>query len=186
MPEYLSPGVYVEEVDSGRGRSKVPAPRRPRSLAWLPQVRPTPGTGDQLDAVRRHLRRPRRGGTAQPAHGRRLPLARRLRLFPQRRRSMLHHPHRSSESSSNSRKVRAAPIPSQSSKAVPSLTVSPRPRPTEDITVEVAPPSGEAPPEGDLHIEDPHGAGRRRSTRTSTSASAAARTSPKPSTPPAG
>ena len=42
MPQYLSPGVYVEEVDSGSRPSRASAPRSPPSSGWPPPVRSTP------------------------------------------------------------------------------------------------------------------------------------------------
>ncbi|MDZ4722099.1 MAG: phage tail sheath family protein [Roseiflexaceae bacterium] len=50
-------------------------------------------------------------------------------------------------------KPATAQIPTKASKAIPSLTVTPRGAPERDIQIEVAPPTGEAPPEGSFTLK---------------------------------
>ena len=86
MPNYLSPGVYIEEVQAasrpiegvghGRGGLRGPCPARSRQHA---------GDGHELEPVRRLVRR---------LHGGVVPRARGLRLLPQRRHDRLHRPDR--------------------------------------------------------------------------------------------
>ena len=93
MPEYLSPGVYIQEVDSGPRPIEGVGTATAAFVGLRRQRAGQPAhPGHQLDAVRRDLRRHRGRGAAQPLHGRGLPAPRRIRLLPQRRRALLHHP----------------------------------------------------------------------------------------------
>ena len=108
MPTYLSPGVYVEEVQRltthrGRGHGG-------RRLRGLRVRRPVPHAdpGDELEPVRRPVRRLRRG---------QLPGPRGLRVLQQRRRIGVHRPGRqdgedgdgASRRSPSSSRCRASP-----------------------------------------------------------------------------
>ena len=86
MPQYLSPGVYVEEVDSG-SRPIEGVGTAVAAFVGLAHARPVqhPDPGQQLDAVRVHVRRVRAGL---------LPGPRRLRLLHERRRQLLRRPDR--------------------------------------------------------------------------------------------
>ena len=86
MPQYLSPGVYVEEVDSG-SRPIEGVGTAVAAFVGLADARPVqhPDPDQQLDAVRVHVRRVR---------ARHLPGARRLRLLHERRRQLLRRPDR--------------------------------------------------------------------------------------------
>ena len=81
MPTYLSPGVYVEEVelreqaDRGRGHRHRGVHRHGAEGTGEPAH-----PGDQLAPVRREVRR---------HHRRRVPRPRRVRLLPQRWRQLL-------------------------------------------------------------------------------------------------
>ena len=120
MPEYLSPGVYIQEVDSG------PRPIEGVGTAWRPSSawRRRPGQracpGHQLVAVRRNVWRTGGRRTTQSAPARRVPVARRVRLLPQRRRPLLRHPRRRRAANGKDGKVQRATsqLPSESSKAV--------------------------------------------------------------------
>ena len=87
MPQYLSPGVYVEEVDGG-SRPIEGVGTAVAAFVGLADARPVqhPDPGQQLDAV--HRRR-----SASFVAGL-LPGARRLRLLPERRRQLLRRPDR--------------------------------------------------------------------------------------------
>ena len=89
MPTYLSPGVYVEEVDSGSRPIEGVGHRR-RRLRRAGRGRPVQRAdpGAELDRVRPQLRRLRRGLVPRPI---------RLRLLPERRRQLLRRPHRPGE-----------------------------------------------------------------------------------------
>ena len=86
MPNYLSPGVYVEEVEAG-SRPIEGVGTAIAAFVGLaahgPDQRADPD--HQLGAVRRHLWR---------LHGRLVPGPRRVRLLPQRRRLGLRRAHR--------------------------------------------------------------------------------------------
>ena len=134
MPNYLSPGVYVEEVEAGSRPiegvgTAVAAFVGPRAA----RAREHADAGHELEPVRRHVRRVHRGL---------VPRARRLRLLPQRRR----RPPTSSASAPT------APMPRAPRLELPSSADKPR-KPAfrvvaleaggagNDITVEVGEPS---------------------------------------------
>ena len=87
MPNYLSPGVYVEEVEAGsrpdRGRRARPSPHSSASPRAGPTNAPTLVTNWSQFVDR--LRRLHRGLVPRP---------RRVRLLPQRRRRGLRRAHR--------------------------------------------------------------------------------------------
>ena len=86
MPNYLSPGVYVEEVEAGSRPSRASAPPSPHSSA-------SPRTGP-----RTRRRWSRTGASSSQTFGDFMrglvPGPRRVRLLPQRRRRGLRRPHR--------------------------------------------------------------------------------------------
>ena len=86
MPTYLSPGVYVEEVDSGSRpiEGVGTAVAAFVGLADDRTVQPA-DAGDQLDPVHLDVRR---------LHRRLVPRPFRLRLLPERRRQLLRRPDR--------------------------------------------------------------------------------------------
>ena len=100
------------------------------------------------------------GGRRNPHLPGALPLARRLWLLPQWRRALLCHARRPAERQRQGRQGQRRPCPA----AEPLLeggAVADRlgqgRRRTQDIEVEIAPPTGDAPPEGTLHAQDQHG-----------------------------
>ena len=148
MPEYLSPGVYVEEVDSGPrpiegagtataafvGFAPAGPANRPVLVTNWTQYVDTFGSLEEGGRRNPHL-----DGAylSHAVYGYFLNGGGRCyvtRIAP-------------SEGSSNGHKEETLQLPSRSSKAVASLTVSPKATSSGDIQVEVAPPSGEEPPE---------------------------------------
>ncbi len=154
MPEYLSPGVYVEEVDSGprpiegAGTATAafvgfapagPANRPVLVTNWTQYV-------DSFGSLEEGGRRnPHLDGAylSHAVYGYFLNGGGRCyvtRIAP-------------ANPSSNSKKDETLQLPSKSSKAMPSLTVSPKATAAEDISVEVAPPSGDEPPEATFTLK---------------------------------
>ena len=101
MPNYLSPGVYVEEVEAG-SRPIEGVGTAVAAFVGLAARGPDQRADarHQLGAVRQHLRRLHRGLVPRP---------RRLRLLPERRRRLLRRPHR--------RRLRRCPRRGPSSRA---------------------------------------------------------------------
>ncbi len=147
MPSYLSPGVYVEEVASG----SRPIEGVGTSVAAFVGPRPDgpaqrADAGDQLEPVRRVLRR---------VHRRVLPRALRLRLLQQRRLRRLRrarrrfrgrHPANGSAPAAVAASARAA-LPAGEPAQLGTFAVS-RPWPARrPLSVEVADPEGEGPAE---------------------------------------
>ena len=101
MPTYLSPGVYVEEVESGAtpprrrgyGGGRLRRARRERALQHA-------DPGEQLDRVRRDVRRVPAGVLPRPV---------RLRLLHERRRQLLRRPHRAERLRARARAPRSSP-----------------------------------------------------------------------------
>jgi phage tail sheath protein FI len=158
MPEYLSPGVYVQEVDSGPrpiegvGTACAAfvgfAPAGPANVPtlvtnWSQYV----GTFGSLDEGGR--RNPHMPGAylSHAVYGYFLNGGGRCyvtRIAPE-----------ASNGRAAAETLKAAPLqlPSKSSKAIPSITVSPKGAPVQDIEVEVAPPTGDSPPEGTFTLK---------------------------------
>jgi phage tail sheath protein FI len=158
MPEYLSPGVYVQEVDSG------PRPIEGVGTACAAFVGFAPGgpanqptlvtnwsqyvsTFGSLDEGGR--RNPHMPGAylSHAVYGYFLNGGGRCyvtRIAPE-----------ASNGRAAAQTLKAEPLqlPSKSSKAMPSLTVSPKGAPVQDIEVEVAPPTGDSPPEGTFTLK---------------------------------
>jgi uncharacterized protein len=155
MPEYLSPGVYIQEVDSGPrpiegvgtacaafvGLAPAGDPNVPVLVTnWAQYV-------DTFGALEEGGRRnPHLPGAymSHAVHGYFLNGGGRCyvtRVAP------------STNGHSNG-KLEAASVqlPSRSSRALPSLTVKAVGSPTQDIEVEVLPPSGETPPENSFTL----------------------------------
>ena len=135
MPEYLSPGVYIQEVNTGTrpiegvGTAMAAfvgfAPAGPTNTPvlvtnWSQYV-------DTFGATRRRA--------PQSAPQRRVSLARGLRLFPQRRRPLLRRARRCARTatarSADDARLKVEPqrpiaqIPGRSAKALPSITATP-------------------------------------------------------------
>lgn len=158
MPEYLSPGVYVQEVDSGPrpiegvgtacaafvGFAPAGPANQPTLVTnWSQYV----GTFGSLDEGGR--RNPHMPGAylSHAVYGYFLNGGGRCyvtRIAPE-----------ASNGRAASQTLKAEPLqlPSKSSKAIPSLTVSPKGSPVQDIEVEVAPPTGDSPPEGTFTLK---------------------------------
>ena len=154
MPEYLSPGVYVEEVDSGPrpiegagtataafvGFAPAGPANRPVLVTNWTQYVDTFGSLEEGGRRNPHL-----DGTylSHAVYGYFLNGGGRCyitRIAP-------------ANPSSNGRKDETLQLPSKSSKAMPSLTVSPKATSSEDISVEVAPPSGDEQPEATFTLK---------------------------------
>ena len=150
MPEYLSPGVYIEEVNNG------PRPIESVGTAMAAFVGFAPsGPANQPRLVTNWTQyvetfgRLQEGGTRDPhlpgaylshaVYGYFLNGGSRCyvtRLVPP------------SRGNGAGPKAEPAQLPSRASKAVPSLTITPKADVAGDVQVEVLPPSGEAPAEG--------------------------------------
>lgn len=154
MPEYLSPGVYIEEVNNGPrpiesvgtamaafvGFAPAGPANKPRLITNWTQYVETFGAIEDGGA-----RNPHMPGAflSHAVYGYFLNGGSRCyvtRLVP---------------ASSNGAGPKAEPtqLPSRSSKAVPSLSFTPKGDTSADIQVEVLPPSGEAPPDGSFTLK---------------------------------
>lgn len=146
MPEYLSPGVYIEEVDSGPrpiegvgtacaafvGFAPAGPANRPTLITNWTQYVETFGSLDE--SGRRNAHMPG-AYLSHAVYGYFLNGG--GRCYVTRIAPMI---------SSNGSKPDPLQLPSRSSKAVPSLTINPKGTPTESIQVEVSPPSNSEPP----------------------------------------
>ena len=162
MPEYLSPGVYVEEVDGGatadrRGRHGDGRVRRHGSGRAGQQA----GPGHQLVPVRRHVRRAGEGGRRNP-HMDGAYLSHAVYGYFLNGGGRCYVTRVVTES-------RTAPAPTARAAAdseplVQGAAVAHRHRQGRHrprTSVEVAPPTGEAPPEGTFTLTIRMGDGRR-------------------------
>ncbi len=152
MPEYLSPGVYIEEVNSGPrpiegvgtamaafvGFAPNGPPNRPVLItSWSQYVE----TFSSLeDGGQRNPHLPH-AFLSHAVYGYFLNGGGRCYVT------------RVQAPDGRADKPTQVQLPSRASKAVPSLTVTPKGAPTSDIQVDVAPPSGEAPPEGTFTLK---------------------------------
>jgi Bacteriophage tail sheath protein len=156
MPEYLSPGVYIQEVDSGPrpiegvgtacaafvGLAPAGPANQPVLVTNWSQYVETFGALEEGGRRNPHLPG---GYLSHAVHGYFLNGGGRCyvtRVAP----------------SSNGKDGKAGvpaqvQLPSAKSKAVPSLTIKAQGDPTQDIEVEVQPPSGDAPPEGSFTLK---------------------------------
>jgi uncharacterized protein len=153
MPEYLSPGVYIEEVNTGPrpiegvgtamaafiGFAPAGPANKPMLITNWTQYVETYGALDESGLRSAHM------PGAYLSHavygyfmngGGRCYVT---RVVPP---------------GSNGSAPKAAPLqlPSRTSKATPSLTFTPKEGEAQDIQVEIQPPSGEAPPEGSFTV----------------------------------
>lgn len=152
MPEYLSPGVYIEEVSRGPrpiegvGTAMAAfvgfAPAGPTNTPVLitnwSQYVDTFGSLDEGGKRNPHI-----PGTflSHAVYGYFLNGGGRCYVT------------RVQVTNGKEEKPAVAQLPSKASKAVPSLTFTPKGTPSSDIQVEVQPPSGEAPPDGSFTVK---------------------------------
>ncbi len=158
MPEYLSPGVYVQEVDSGPrpiegvgtacaafvGFAPAGPANQPTLITNWSQYVNTFGSLDE--GGRRNAHMPG-AYLSHAVYGYFLNGGGRCyvtRIAPE-----------ASNGRAAAQTLKSEPLqlPSKSSKAMPSLTVSPKGAPVQDIEVEVAPPTGDSPPEGTFTLK---------------------------------
>ena len=152
MPEYLSPGVYIEEVDTG------PRPIEGVGTAMAAFVGFAPaGPANRPELITNWSQYVDRFGALDDS-GRRNP------YMPG---AFMSHAVYGYFLNGGGRcyVTRVAPpdrkedkpvqlqLPSKSSRAIPSLTMTPQGAPASDIQVEVAPPSGPEPPEGAFNLK---------------------------------
>jgi Bacteriophage tail sheath protein len=166
MPEYLSPGVYVQEVDSG------PRPIEGVGTACAAFVGCAPGGPTNTPVLTTNWTQyvntfsgldPADPSSSKPSphmsgfylshavYGYFLNGGGRcyvVRVMPGEA---------SSNGAGKGKSVESAPVtlqlPSKASKTVPSLTVSAKGTPAEPITVNVDPPSGDSPAEGEFNLK---------------------------------
>ncbi len=158
MPEYLSPGVYIQEVDSGP-RPIEGAGTACAAFVGLAPAGPTNAPvlvtnwsqyvetfGALEEGGRRNAHLPG-GFMSHAVHGYFLNGGGRCyvtRVAPSER----------ANSARNGRvELASVQLPSRSSKAVPSLTIKAQGDPLQDIEVEVQPPSGDSPAEGTFTLK---------------------------------
>jgi len=158
MPEYLSPGVYIQEVDSGPrpiegvgtacaafvGLAPAGPTNAPVLVTNWSQYVETFGALEEGGRRNPHLPG---GFMSHAVHGYFLNGGGRCyvtRVAP-------------ADRSNGSRDGRAnlaqVQLPSAKSNAVPSLTIKAQGDPNQDIEVEIQPPSGETPPEGSFTLK---------------------------------
>jgi len=152
MPEYLSPGVYIQEVDSGPrpiegvgtacaafvGFAPAGPANYPSLITNWSQYVDTFGAIE--DGGRRNAHLPG-AYLSHAVYGYFLNGGGRCyvtRIVPESQDGK----------AGGGMKVEPLQLPSRSSKAMPSLTVGAKGTPVQDIEVEVVPPSGEAPADG--------------------------------------
>src|SRR5579859_3711075 len=152
MPEYLSPGVYIEEVNSGPrpiegvgtamaafvGFAPAGPANRPMLITNWSQYIETFGSLDESGRRSPHMTG---AFMSHAVYGYFLNGGGRCYVT------------RVQISDSKEEKPAQAQLPSRSSKAVPSLTFTPKSAPSNDIQIEVAPPSGENPPDGSFTVK---------------------------------
>src|SRR5689334_11697686 len=155
MPEYLSPGVYIEEVNTGpRPIESVgtamaafigfapngPANRPQLITNWTQYVE---AFGSREDGGSRNPHMPG-AFLSHAVYGYFLNGGGRCyvtRVVPP------------SSNGTGKNESATVQLPSRASKAVPSLTFSAQGAATSDIQIEIAPPSGEAAPEGSFTVK---------------------------------
>ncbi len=158
MPEYLSPGVYIEEVNTGprpiEGVGTAMAAfvgfapggpiNRPTLISNWTQYVETFGAADESGRPNPHMPD---AFLSHAVYGYFLNGGGRCYV--------------TSVAATNGKQERPAEvqIPSRSSKAVPSLTIAPKGTPTSDIQIEVAPPSGEGAGDGTFTVRVRQGDG---------------------------
>ncbi|MBC8161225.1 MAG: phage tail sheath family protein, partial [Roseiflexaceae bacterium] len=152
MPEYLSPGVYIEEVNTGPrpiegvgtamaafiGFAPAGPPNQPQLITnWTQYVN---AFGSLDESGRRNPHMPNTF-LSHAVYGYFLNGGGRCYVT------------RVVAPTGRPEKPVDLQLPSRASKAVPSLTISSRATPTSDIQVEIAPPTGENPPEGSFTVK---------------------------------
>lgn len=154
MPEYLSPGVYIEEVNSGPrpiesvgtacaafvGFAPAGPANKPLLVTNWSQYVDAFGSLDESGRKNPHMPG---AYLSHAVYGYFLNGGGRCyvtRVAP------------ASANGKADEKAATLQLPSRSSKAVPSLTFTPKGTPAADITVDVQPPSGESPPEGSFTL----------------------------------
>jgi phage tail sheath protein FI len=152
MPEYLSPGVYIEEVSRGTrpiegvgtamaafvGFAPAGPPNTPMLITNWSQYVETFGGLDEGGRRNPHLPN---AFMSYAVYGYFLNGGGRCYVT------------RVQPTNGKEEKPAQVQLPSRASKAVPSLTVTPKSTPSNDIQVEVAPPTGEAPPDGTFTVK---------------------------------
>jgi hypothetical protein len=153
MPEYLSPGVYVEEVDGGAR----PIEGVGTAMAAFVGMAPS-GPANKPVLVTNWSQYVDTFGALENG-GRRNPhmsgafLSHAVYGYFLNGGGRCYVTRVVSQSNGSGPVIEPLQIPSRSSKALPSLTVTGKDSPTEDIIIEVAPPTGEAPPEGSFTLK---------------------------------
>lgn len=156
MPEYLSPGVYIEEVDSGPrpiegvgtataafvGLTPAGPPRQPQLITNWSQFVETFGAIDENGR-----RNPHMSGAylSHAVYGFFLNGGGRCyvtRIVPD-----------GATETSSQPQAQPLALPSRSSQAITSLTATPKEPLSEDIQIEIAPPAGENPPEENFTLK---------------------------------
>ena len=154
MPEYLSPGVYIEEVNSG------PRPIEGVGTAMAAFVGFAPaGPINQPVLISNWSQYVDTFGVMEEG-GRRSPHMKGTFLSHSVYGYFLNGGGRcyvtriGNAVSGNGKPASTLQLPSKSSKAIPSLTLQPKTVQTNDIEIEVAPPAGDEPPEGSftMHV----------------------------------
>ncbi len=157
MPEYLSPGVYIQEVDSGPrpiegvgtacaafvGLAPAGPTNAPVLITNWSQYVETFGALEEGGRRNPHLPG---GFLSHAVHGYFLNGGGRCyvtRVAPADR----------TNGSRDGKVQSSVQLPSAKSKAIPSLTINAKGDPQQDIEVEIQPPSGEAPPEGTFTLK---------------------------------
>lgn len=152
MPEYLSPGVYIEEVNTGPRPIEGVGTAMAAFIGFAPAGpvnKPVLVTNwsqyvDAFGSLDESGRRnPHMAGTflSHAVYGYFTNGGGRCYVT------------RVQLGNGKDDKPATAQIPSKSSKAIPSLTITPRSNPERDIQVEVGPATGEAPPEGSFTLK---------------------------------
>jgi phage tail sheath protein FI len=157
MPEYLSPGVYIQEVDSG------PRPIEGVGTATAAFVGMAPAGPVNTPVLVTNWNQYVNTFGALEEGGRRNPHMAGAYLSHSVHGYFLNGGGRCyiTRIGTNGHQNGRTPavdlpkvqLPSKSSKAVPSLTFRAKEDPTQDIEIEVQPPSGESPPEGSFTVK---------------------------------
>lgn len=157
MPEYLSPGVYIEEVNSGPRPIEGVGTAMAAFIGFAPN-----GKLNQPVLITSWTQYVKEFGLEE-AGGRRNPhmpnayLSHAVYGYFQNgggRCFVVRVPVPVDESPKAAAQLEQLPIPSRGTRAEASLLIAPKATPTEAIQIEVAPPTGDAPPDGTftLHV----------------------------------
>ena len=183
MPEYLSPGVYIEEVNSGP-RPIEGVGTAMAAFVGLAPAGPAnePDAGHQLVAVRRDLRRAGGRRATQPAPARRVSLARVYGYFLNGGGRCYVTRIVPGGNGGDAQGRAACSCPADRPRPSASLTLRAKDAPKEDIEVEVDAADRRRAGRRHLHAARQDGHGRRDLRERQLRPSAAARTSSRPST----